>query len=243
MNKKTMLALLISAAIYLPAEAAEVAYAEPQNAEQEVVQEKFKREKRTIKKHKRMSKTTILPIYVYGSEVLREPTKEITKDYPDLGSLITNMFETMYNCEGVGLAAPQIGRSIRMFVVDITTDEDENGKAEEANDKKRVFINPVIYERSGIEKTFNEGCLSVPGVRGDVVRHTEIRIKYLDENFEPHDEKLDGLMAHVVQHEYDHLEGVVFVDLLTPIRKTLLKSKLTAISKGRTKTFYNCRVK
>ncbi len=171
----------------------------------------------------------IYPIYVYGSAVLRRESKNIEKDYEGLDKLIADMKETMYASNGVGLAAPQIGKNIRLFVIDASPMEDD--EPEMAN-FQRVFINPEIYEESEEEEYFEEGCLSVPGMRENVLRPSAIRIRYVDENFEPKDEELSGFAARVVQHEYDHIEGMLYVDHLSPLRKRLTKSKLDKMAKG-----------
>ncbi len=179
------------------------------------------------------------PIYVYGSAVLRKKAENIDKNYENLPKLIDDMFVSMYASEGVGLAAPQIGKSIRLFVIDASAfDEDYP----EAKDFKKVFINAEIYEFSGNDELFEEGCLSVPGIRENVSRKDTIRMKYLDENFVEHDEQFSGICSRVIQHEYDHLEGRVFVDHLSPLRKRLLKSKLMKITKGDFKSNYPCKL-
>lgn len=179
----------------------------------------------------------ILPIVAYGNPVLKKKANEISKEYPKLHELINNMFETMYNAHGVGLAAPQIGLPIRLFVVDATPfgqDEDlSKEEQEQLKNFKKVFINPTITEESGIEWVFNEGCLSIPDVREDVFRKPNIKISYLNENFEPQEEELDGLAARVVQHEYDHIEGILFTDKLSSFKKRLIKGKLASIEKGK----------
>jgi peptide deformylase len=179
----------------------------------------------------------ILPIVAYGNPVLKKKSVEISKDYPKLEELIKNMFETMYNAHGVGLAAPQIGLPIRLFIVDATPfaqDEDlSKEEQEQLKNFKKVFINPVITEESGVEWDFNEGCLSIPDVREDVFRKPNIKISYLNENFEPQEEELDGLAARVVQHEYDHIEGILFTDKLSSFKKRLIKGKLASIEKGK----------
>lgn len=182
----------------------------------------------------------IYPIYIYGSAVLRKEAEDITPDYPELKKLIEDMYETMYATEGVGLAAPQIGKDIRLFVVDATPFDDIDPTAKEF---KRVFINPDIYEESEDEVRMSEGCLSVPGIHEEVYRPESIRITYLDENFEEHDEELTGWPARIVQHEYDHLDGYVFTDRLSPLRKSLLRSKLTAMSKGKYAAAYRTKQK
>ncbi|MCG3164667.1 MAG: Peptide deformylase [Bacteroidia bacterium] len=171
----------------------------------------------------------ILPIVAYGDPVLKKTAEEIDSDYPGLDKLIQDMYETMYSSKGVGLAAPQIGKSIRLFVIDASPFEDEYP---ELRDWKRTFINPRILEEDGEEWNFNEGCLSIPGIREDVERKPELILEYEDENFELHEEKFEGIIARVIQHEYDHLEGVLFTDRLSPLKKRLLKGKLNDISKG-----------
>jgi peptide deformylase len=172
----------------------------------------------------------IYPIVVYGHAVLRKVAEEIDKDYPGFDQLIPDLFETMYYSEGLGLAAPQIGKSIRIFVIDGTpVSEDEPSLA----DFKKVFINAHIIEKSGELIPMNEGCLSIPNLREEVTRESRIRITYYDEKWEYHDEVYDGYKARVIQHEYDHLDGIMFTDKVSPLRRRLLKSKLTAISKGR----------
>ncbi len=169
----------------------------------------------------------ILPIVAYGDPVLKKRAKEIDKTYPDLKKLIEDMYETMYNSSGVGLAAPQIGLSIRLFVIDGAPFEEV-----EVMDFKKVFINPVIKEESGNPWKFNEGCLSIPGIREDVQRPPVIDIEYFDENWVKQKETISGLAARIVQHEYDHIEGVLFTDRISPFRKRLLKNRLVDISEG-----------
>ncbi|GGE12113.1 peptide deformylase [Psychroflexus salis] len=187
----------------------------------------------------------ILPIIAYGNPVLKKKAKSISEDYPQLNELINNMWETMYNASGVGLAAPQIGLPIRLFVVDATPfaeDDDllENDQ-EDLKDFKKVFINPTILEEEGNEWDFNEGCLSIPDVREDVFRKPKIKIEYFDQDFNKHVEELDGLAARVVQHEYDHIEGVLFTDKLSAFKKQLIKGKLANIEKGKVKVSYNMK--
>jgi peptide deformylase len=180
----------------------------------------------------------ILPIYVIGTPVLRKVAEDITPDYEGLEQLLKDMEETMYHSDGVGLAAPQIGKSIRIFIIDASPmDEDD----ESLKDFKKVFINPKIIEFRGERSLFNEGCLSIPTIREDVERESEIRIQYYDENFKFHDEVFDGIKARIIQHEYDHLEGILFTDRLNPLKKRLLKGKLTSVSKG--KVDVNYRIK
>jgi peptide deformylase len=169
----------------------------------------------------------ILPIVAYGDPVLKKKASEIPKDYPKLKELIENMFETMYASNGVGLAAPQIGLSVRLFIVDGAPFEEE-----EVKDFKRVFINPVIKKEDGEAWKFNEGCLSIPGIREDVERKEEVNIEYYDEEWNKKKEVLNGLAARIVQHEYDHIEGILFTDRISPLRKRLLKNRLANISKG-----------
>lgn len=187
----------------------------------------------------------ILPIVAYGDPVLKKQAKEITKDYPNLDTLIDNMFETMYGAYGVGLAAPQIGLSIRLFIVDASPfAEDEFLEIDEQKtlkNFKRVFINPVILEETGDEWAFNEGCLSIPDVREDVFRQPNIKIQYQDQDFNTHTEELSGLAARVFQHEYDHIEGVLFTDKLSPLKKRLIKGKLANISKGKINVDYRMK--
>jgi peptide deformylase len=171
----------------------------------------------------------ILPIVAYGDPVLKKVAEEIDSDYPGLDKLIEDMYETMYSSKGVGLAAPQINKSIRLFIIDASPFADEYPELE---GWKRTFINPRILEEEGEEWDFNEGCLSIPGIREDVERKPELILEYEDENFELHEEKFDGIIARVIQHEYDHLEGILFTDHLSPLKKRLLKGKLTDISKG-----------
>lgn len=178
----------------------------------------------------------ILPIVSYGSSVLKKTAKEITSDYPNLSELIANMWETMYAANGVGLAAPQIGLSIRVFVIDASPFVDEENMSvkeiETINTFKKVFINPKIISEEGNLWDFNEGCLSIPDIREDVSRKEKISINFFDENFVPQKLKLDGLAARVVQHEFDHIEGVLFTDHLSSLKKRLIKNRLSLISKG-----------
>jgi len=187
----------------------------------------------------------ILPIVAYGDAVLKKMGTPITKDYPNLNTLIENMFETMYNALGVGLAAPQIGLPIRLFVIDTSPfSEDDDLTPEEQNilkDFKRVFINAKITKEEGDEWAFNEGCLSIPDVREDVFRQPKLIIEYVDENFNKHIEEFDGLIARVIQHEYDHIDGILFTDRLSALKKRLLKSRLTNISKGKIDIDYRMR--
>ncbi|WP_299127192.1 peptide deformylase [uncultured Winogradskyella sp.] len=187
----------------------------------------------------------ILPIVAYGDTVLKKKAKAIDKDYPKLDELIENMYQTMYGAFGVGLAAPQIGLPIRLFLVDtepFSEDEDLSEKdREQMKNFKKTFINAQILEEEGEEWAFNEGCLSIPDVREDVFRKPKIKIQYQDENFETHVEQYEGLIARVIQHEYDHIEGVLFTDKLSSFKKRLIKGKLTNISKGKIKIDYKMR--
>ena len=180
----------------------------------------------------------ILPIVSYGTKVLKQKAQDISSDYPNLEQLIEDMFETMYEASGVGLAAPQIGRSIRLFIVDGSPFSDENS---EMNGFRKVFINPKIVEESGEEWSFNEGCLSIPNVREDVLRLSKIRICYQDQYFNNLEEEFDGTKARIIQHEYDHIEGVLFTDYLSTFKKRLLKRKLNDISKGNIKVDYRMK--
>lgn len=187
----------------------------------------------------------ILPIVGYGDPVLREKGEEITKDYPELSSLIENMYETMENAAGVGLAAPQIGLPIRLFVVDCTPfsrDEDLSDEEQEfLKNFRKTFINATILSEQGKEWSFNEGCLSIPGVRENVLRKPEITIHYYDENFDEHTLELDGLAARVVQHEYDHIEGILFTDKISSLKKKLNKKRLNNIIEGKVFTDYKMK--
>lgn len=176
----------------------------------------------------------ILPIVAFGHPALRKEAKEVAADHPELKDLISNMFETMYNAKGVGLAAPQVGLSLRMFVVDGKAMEGAiEGDTQTMDDFKKVFINPEILEEDGDEWAFEEGCLSIPDIREDVWRPERLLIRYFDENFEEHTEELSGIKARIVQHEYDHIEGVLFTDYIKGLKKTLLKSRLKRISFGK----------
>ncbi|MEM7085457.1 MAG: peptide deformylase [Bacteroidota bacterium] len=187
----------------------------------------------------------IYPIIAYGDPVLRKKTEELTPDFPKLDELIESMFETMYAAHGIGLAAPQIGKAIRLFIVDASPFEDDEDLSEEEQEFvatfKRVFINAKIIEETGDEWVFNEGCLSIPDVREDVFRQATVTIEYLDENFKKHRETIGGMAARIIQHEYDHVEGILFTDKLSPLKKRLIKSKLTNISKGNIKIDYKMR--
>ncbi len=187
----------------------------------------------------------ILPIIAYGDPVLKKEGKEISPQYPNVTELIANMFETMYDAFGVGLAAPQVGLSIRLFVIDTTPfSEDEDLTDEEQSqlqDFKRVFINAKMLEETGDEWAFNEGCLSIPEVREDVFRKPKIKLQYQDEDFKTHVEEFDGLVARVIQHEYDHIDGILFTDKLSTLKKRLIKNRLVNISKGKISVDYKMR--
>lgn len=187
----------------------------------------------------------ILPIVAYGDVVLKKKATSISNDYPELQTLISNMFETMYNAYGVGLAAPQVGLSIRLFIVDtkpFAEDEDYSKEEQEAlKNFKQVFINPEIVEEEGDEWAFNEGCLSIPDVREDVFRKPTITINYQDENFINHTKTFGGLIARVIQHEYDHVEGVLFTDKLSSFKKRIIKGRLANIAKGNISVDYRMR--
>jgi peptide deformylase len=193
----------------------------------------------------------VLPIVVYGDPVLRKKCIDIDKDYPNLGQLIKDMYETMYEANGVGLAAPQVNKAIRLFVVDASpfaeVDEDEEPEftAEEMkqmNGFKKTFINAQIVEEVGEEWKFNEGCLSIPKIREDVFRKPTLTMEYYDENFKKHKETYDGVIARVIQHEYDHIEGILFTDKINPFKRKLIGGKLTDISKGKFRADYKTRV-
>ncbi len=177
----------------------------------------------------------ILPVVAYGHPILKKSTTPITPDFPSLQDFIRDMWDTMYVSDGVGLAAPQVGKSIRLFVIDANPFSE---KYPEAENFKQVFINAEIYREEGDDFSFNEGCLSFPGLREDIVRKPVIYIRYQDENFMQHDKKFEGVVARVIQHEYDHIEGIVFVDRLPSLKKMLLKRRLTDISKGNVDVAY-----
>lgn len=179
----------------------------------------------------------IYPIVVYGDPVLKKKAQDIKKGEIDVKELSQDMFETMESASGIGLAAPQIGKSIRMFVVDGTPIEDE-----EMEGFRKVFINPQMVEETGDPWAFEEGCLSIPNIREDVSRKENIKIKYYDEDWKLHEEEYDGMKARIIQHEYDHIEGILFTDYLTPLKKRMLKGKLTNITKGKMKVDYRVAV-
>ncbi len=183
-----------------------------------------------------------LPIVAYGAAVLRKVSEPINADYPNLSKLIEDMWETMYDSNGVGLAAPQINRAIRLFVMDsqqiFENVEPEDEKFPDAPGIKRVFINAEIIELSGKEWVYNEGCLSIPKIREDVVRHEKVTLKYMDENFVEHTETFDGMTARIILHEYDHIEGKLFIDYIKPLKKKMLQGKLNDIHKGKVRVDY-----
>jgi peptide deformylase len=187
----------------------------------------------------------ILPIVGYGDPVLRKIAEDISAEYLNLKDTIANMYDTMYNANGVGLAAPQIGMSIRLFVIDTTPfGEDEDLPLEEQTQLssfKRTFINAKMLKEEGEEWGFNEGCLSIPDVREDVIRHEKITIEYYDEDFNAKTEVFDGLIARVIQHEYDHIEGILFTDLISSLKKKLIKNKLQNIMDGKTRPDYRMK--
>jgi len=185
----------------------------------------------------------ILPIVAYGAAVLRKVCSDITPDYPGLSKLIEDMWETMYASNGVGLAAPQINKDIRLFVVDSqqifeNLEEDEEADYPDAPGIKKVFINAHIVGLNGEEWAYNEGCLSIPKIREDVYRQESVTLQYVDENFQPHTETFNGISARVILHEYDHIDGKLFIDHLKPLKRKLLGGKLSDISKGKTRVDY-----
>ena len=182
----------------------------------------------------------ILPIYIYGHPVLRKETKDIDATYPNLKELIDNMYETMYNADGVGLAAPQVGLEDRIFVIDLSPLADEENP--EYKDLKKTFINARITSRSGDTVSTEEGCLSIPGINESVPRLDTIEIDYLDENLQPHSETYTGFTARVIQHEYDHIDGILFTDHISAIRKRLIKAKLNGMVKGKVSCRYKVRL-
>ena len=187
----------------------------------------------------------ILPIVGYGDPVLRKIGEDISKDYPNLDELIANMYQTMYNAMGIGLAAPQIGLAIRLFVIDTEPFSDSENLSETEKTLlksfKRTFINAKMIVEEGEQWGFNEGCLSIPDVREDVFRHEKITIEYFDEQFVKKTETFDGLIARVIQHEYDHIEGILFTDLISSLKKQLIKKKLANIMEGKARPDYRMR--
>lgn len=194
----------------------------------------------------------ILPIVVYGDPVLRKVADDIDKNYPGLDVLIKDMFETMYQANGVGLAAPQVGKAIRLFVIDThpfvddDSDEDDDEFTPEERKQlkafKKIFINARITEEEGVEWKFKEGCLSIPKIREDVLRKPNVKIEYYDEKFVKHTESYDGVIARVIQHEYDHIEGVLFTDKVSPLKRKMISGKLSDISKGKIGADYKIKV-
>ncbi len=185
----------------------------------------------------------ILPIVAYGAPVLRKVAGDITKDYPELEKFIADMWETMYYSNGVGLAAPQVNKDIRVFVIDTVQifenlEDDEKGKYSDEPGVKKVFINPHVVEFEGEEWPYNEGCLSIPKIREDIMRPETVVLEYMDENFQTHTESFSGITARVIQHEYDHLEGKLFIDYLKPLKRKMLSGKLSDISKGKVRVDY-----
>jgi peptide deformylase len=190
----------------------------------------------------------ILPIVAYGDPVLKKEAEEIDQTFPKLKELIADMYETMYAAQGVGLAAPQIGKSIRMFVVDGSPFADDDEEDDEPDPKavgienfKKVFINPIIEEEEGEEWGFHEGCLSIPKIREEVFRKEKVHISYYDENFEFHEEVFEGYAARIIQHEYDHVDGILFTDHLSPLKRRLLIKRLQNISKGEVNVDYKMK--
>lgn len=185
----------------------------------------------------------ILPIVAYGDPVLKRVADDIPKDFEGLADLIDHMFETMYAAQGVGLAAPQIGQSLRLFIADASPfgDDEEDPEAQKVKDFKGVFINARIIERSGEKWTFAEGCLSIPNIREEVEREETIRISYYDRHWNFHEKEFDGYAARIIQHEYDHIEGILFTELLKPLKKRMLKRKLEEITRGEIEVKYRMR--
>ena len=186
----------------------------------------------------------VLPIIGYGATVLKTKAKVIPSDYPELNKLISDMYETMYDASGVGLAAPQIGKSIRLFVIDTSpfdTDDFEQNSGFEVKSVKKTFINPVMIDESGENASFEEGCLSIPNIREHINRKSDITIRYQDENFIDHQETFAGILARVIQHEYDHLEGTLFTDKISPFKKKLIKGKLNNIMIGKVSVDYKMK--
>ncbi len=181
----------------------------------------------------------LLPIYLYGQPVLRKIAANIDKDFPNFEELLANMWETMTKADGVGLAAPQIGQSIRLFVIDGSGFADKDPSMKEF---RKSFINAQMLDESGEDNTFNEGCLSVPSIREDVVRKSKIKIRYQDENFNEYEEEFDGLKARIIQHEYDHLQGKLLIDHINPLKRRMLQGKLNNISKGKVTCDYKFKI-
>lgn len=182
----------------------------------------------------------ILPIYAYGYSVLKKPAEDIDSNYPELEALIENMWATMYNAHGVGLAAPQIGLSLRLFCIDTIQMQKEG---EEDKGIKKAFINPEIIDEIGELWSYEEGCLSIPKINAEVDRPEKVTINYFDENFKKHTDTFDGLNARVIQHEYDHIEGILFIERIKPLKRRLLNRKLEAIKKGKVEVGYKMKFK
>ena len=185
----------------------------------------------------------ILPIVAYGAPILRKISHDIDADYPGLEKLMADMWETLYNSNGVGLAAPQINKDIRLFLVDSVQifenqEEDEKGECPDEPGYKGVFINAHIKELGGLEWSYNEGCLSIPKIREDIIRKESVTIEFVDENFVQHTKTFNGITARVILHEYDHIEGKLFIDYIKPLKRTLMKRKLDDITKGKVKVDY-----
>lgn len=185
----------------------------------------------------------ILPVVAFGSPILRKVCDDLTPEYPDLKKLIADMWETLYNSNGVGIAAPQINKPVRLFMVDtlqIVEDFDEEDKRKYPNEQpiKQIFINAQKIEDTGELWAYNEGCLSIPKVREDIQRPRQVKLRYMDENFVEHETTFHGITARVIQHEYDHIEGKLFIDYISPLKKRLIKKKLDDISKGKVRTDY-----
>jgi len=180
----------------------------------------------------------VLPVYVYGTPVLRKVAREIEKDEEGLDQFFKDMWDTMYKSDGIGLAAPQVGKSVRLFVIDGTPLEEDDPTLKNF---KQTFINPQILERGGDDKTFEEGCLSITNIREEVIRPEKIKIGYYDIDFQYHEEEYGGIAARIIQHEYDHLEGILFTDKISPLRKRMLKGKLGAIMKGKFDVSYKVK--
>ena len=184
----------------------------------------------------------ILPVYLYGWPLLRKKSEEINPDYVGIQQLIADMFETMYKAEGCGLAAPQIGLNIRLIVIDGAEMADKNNPDDMLRTFKKVLINPVIKELSGNEWADEEGCLSLPKIRESVKRPSKVKIEYLDENFQLHCEEYDGMAARIIQHEYDHIEGSMFIDRISPLRRKLIFGKLNNVAKGKVDCKYKTKI-
>jgi len=180
-----------------------------------------------------------LPIYVYGSPVLRKVARPVEQNEEGLDEFIDNLWDTMYQSDGIGLASPQVGKSVRIFVIDGTPLEEDDPSLK---DFKVTFINPEILDRHGDDKTYEEGCLSIPNLREEIVRPEKVRIRYYDRDFNQHEEEYSGIAARIIQHEYDHLQGVLFTDKVAPLKKRMLRNKLNAIAKGKFEVSYKVKV-